>query len=256
MKKIINDELLYSVKDGVATITVNRAEKLNALNFALIEDIAELLSQIDRDPAVRVVVLDGAGDKAFVAGADVSEFYEMNSGVEFHKYLDTMINKINLGIRRLSKPVIAAVDGYAFGGGLALVLASDMAFATRKSKFGAQEINMGIIGNNAALALLVGQQKASEITMLGKSFNAEEAWRMLVVNRIAEDRAELDVIVGETAATLLVKSPDALYYAKRVITLTLDSGMTSGMGLEIDGGTTCYDTAACKEAMAPFAKKD
>jgi enoyl-CoA hydratase/carnithine racemase len=176
----------------------------------------------------------------------------MADGKEFHNYLDTMINRINMGIRRLSKPVIAAVDGYAFGGGLALVLASDLVLATRKSKFGAQEINMGIVGNNAALALLIGQQKASEYTMLGKSFNAEEALRMLLVNHLAEDRAELDAEVKKTAELLLQKSPTALYYAKRVITMALDAGMSAAVGLEVDAGTACFDTPECKEALKSF----
>jgi enoyl-CoA hydratase len=254
MKSIENGELLYSVEDGTATITINRPEKLNALHFALIEDLGALLARIDRDEAVRVVLLTGAGEKAFVAGADVKEFYAMNNSGEFRRYLDTMINRINLGIRRLSKPVIAAVDGYAFGGGLALVLASDLVFATAKSKFGAQEINMGIVGNNAALAILIGQQKASEYTMLGTSFNAEEARHMLLVNKVLENRAALDDEVKNVVNLLLKKSPMALYYAKRVITLALDAGMAAGVGMEVDAGAACYDTPECRAAMEFFNK--
>ena len=253
LQSLENQNLLYSVEDGVATITINRPEKLNPLNLQLINDMYELLCSVDADPDVRVVLLRGSGDKAFVAGADIEEFYQMENSFAFLHYLQDNVRLVNR-IMCLSQPVIAAVNGYAFGGGCALAMASDLVIATKRSKFAVQEINVGFPGNGSSLTFLVGRQKAAEMTMLGGTYTAEEAKAMMLVNWVVEPE-EFEPQISKICGQLKRKSPYALKMAKQVIFNALNTGFSAAGDYEINVASCCFETKPCRAALEAFVKK-
>ncbi|MDR1193935.1 MAG: enoyl-CoA hydratase/isomerase family protein [Peptococcaceae bacterium] len=253
MKSIDSGELLYSADQKIANVTINRPEKMNALDSALIDDLYELFCQIDGDETVRAVVVRGAGGKAFVAGADIGEIYRMRDTFKFRSYIDHNVRLFNK-MMTLSQPIIAAINGYAFGGGCALAMSCDLVVATDRSKFGTQEINMGFVGNGTALTLLAGKQKAAEMTMLGGVISAEEAYRLMLVNRLVPPD-KLEETVSGLCEGLLRQSSFALKMAKQVIYNALDAGFRAAGSYETDAATVCYNTPQCQAAIDSFVNK-
>ena len=249
----MKNDLLHSVTDQVAYIVINRPEKLNAFDSSLTKELFTLLCDIDENPDIRVVIIRGAGGKAFVAGADIAELHRMRDVREFQRYFDSNV-RLYAKIRNLSQPVVAMVDGYAFGGGCGLVLACDLVFATTNSKFGTQEINMGFVGNGAALVALAGRQKAAELTMLGGTISAEEAHRIMLVNKVVPQE-QLEDTVNGICATLKKKSPHALKMSKKVINMALEGGYNAACCYESDVAAVCFETEECKGAIAAFVNK-
>jgi enoyl-CoA hydratase len=227
------ENLLYEVSDSVATVTINRPHVLNALNFATVEELESALTSVRDDTAVRVVILTGAGDKAFIAGADVKEIHEVvKSGtVEGRDSLPLKGRSLMELALGLGKPIIAAVNGYCLGGGCEILYACTLAYAAEGAKFGQPEINLGFNpcwGGTQQLGRLVGNKKAMELVLLGEMFDAEEALRLGILNGVVPAE-ELMPTVREVAAKLAEKPPVAVRLVMECIRnagdLTLDQGL-------------------------------
>jgi enoyl-CoA hydratase len=202
--------LLYAVSDSVATVTVNRPEVHNALNVATVVELGKVFERVKNDDAIRVVVLTGAGEKAFVAGADISEIAGLSStaGEEFSRRGQMVFD----AIESLGKPVIAAVNGYALGGGCELAMACTMRVASETAMFGQPEVKLGLIpgyGGTQRLPKLVGKSQAMRLLLTGESVSATDAMTMGLVNCVVPP-TELMAVVGEIAAKIVANSPIAV----------------------------------------------
>ncbi|MDF1541166.1 MAG: enoyl-CoA hydratase/isomerase family protein, partial [Candidatus Thorarchaeota archaeon] len=185
--------VLYETIGGVAKITINRPSKYNALNTSVVTKLTELMTKAENDSNIRVVVLTGAGDKAFAAGADISEF----SGKDSKSVRPLAENGQNLCVymESMGKPVIAAINGYALGGGCEIAMACDFRYASSNAKFGQPEINLGIIpgfGGTVRLPRLVGLGIAKELVCSGENINADEALRIGLVNKVFDSVEDLN----------------------------------------------------------------
>src|SRR6056297_566686 len=177
--------IIFEEAEGIATITINRPKSLNALNTEVFGELTPLLEDISKNEGIRVLIITGAGEKAFVAGADISELAELNAlqGKYFVKTGHACMSKL----QDLPIPVIAAVNGFALGGGLELALSCDFIYASEKAKFGLPEINLGIMpgfGGTQRLARIVGKNIAKEMIFTGKTISAEEGHEIGFVNKV------------------------------------------------------------------------
>ena len=224
--------LLYEKKDGIGIVTLNRPDKMNALNSTVYKELYNVFASIEDDPEVRVVVLTGAGDKAFAAGSDVAEMQNMGPQ-EIQKFM-AAIRKASDCIYGLTKPTIAAINGFAVGTGLELAMACTIRIASENARFGQSEINLGIMPGNGGtqrLPKLVGEGCAMEMILTGDLIDAQEAYRVGLVNRVVP-QAELMHQVKELAAKLAAKSPLAIKLAKNAIHTGLN--MSLGEGIEYE----------------------
>ncbi|MBI3989603.1 MAG: enoyl-CoA hydratase/isomerase family protein [candidate division NC10 bacterium] len=246
---------MLAVEDGIATITLNRPERLNALNRALVEELDQALDQVERNEAVKVAVITGAGEKAFAAGADINEFTGLK-GVEALKHMEK-IQRVFLKIERLSKSVVAAVNGYALGGGCELMMACDIAYASETARFGQPEINLGIIpgaGGTQRLPRLVGKMRAKELILTGDMIDAAEAYRIGLVNKVVPS-GELMNEVKKLCEKLLSKWAVALKLAKAAIEEGSNAPLQEGMGIEAKAEAICFSTEDKEEGVAAFLEK-
>jgi enoyl-CoA hydratase len=223
------ENLLYEVRNGIATVTVNRPKVLNALNRATIAELHSAFTAARDDEAVRVIIVTGAGEKAFIAGADVSELRDLptSGALGSRDSLPTLI----LG---LGKPVIAAVNGYCFAGGFELVYACTLAYAAEGAKFGQPEVNLGLNplwGATQQLPSLVGKKKAMELLLLGETFDAAEALRLGIINGMVPAK-ELMPEVRSVAASLATKAPMAVKVIMECVRQAGDVSLAQGMDLE------------------------
>lgn len=246
------ENLLYEVRDGIATVTVNRPKVLNALNSATITELNAAFTGARDDEAVRVIVITGAGEKAFVAGADVSELHAFaTSGALGGR--DTLPT-VMLG---LGKPVIAAVNGYCFGGGFELVYACTLAYAADGAKFAQPEVNLGLHplwGGTQHLPSLVGKKKAMEVLLLGEMFDASEALRLGIINGVVPPK-ELMSRVRSVAATLATKAPIAVKVILECVRQAGDVTLAQGMDLEAKGFGLVRETEDFIEGTKAFREK-
>jgi len=182
--------LLVDLRDGIALITVNRPDKLNALSHAVVTELGEVAARIEEDQAIRAAILTGAGPKAFVAGADIAELAACDS--QSAQELSRFGSRVFRRIERSSKPVLAAVNGFALGGGCELAMACHFRVASENARFGQPEVKLGIIpgyGGSVRLPRLIGRGRATELLLSGGMIDAQEAWRIGLVNRVvAADR--------------------------------------------------------------------
>ncbi len=179
------ETILYSAENGIATVTINRPEKLNALNHQVFSDLKTVFEQISTDESVKGVILTGAGPKAFVAGADISEINKLNAitGKQLSERGQAVFNQIE----NLGKPVVAAVNGFALGGGCELAMACHIRIGSETSKYGQPEVNLGTIpgyGGTQRLVRLVGKGRAMELLLTADIIDANEAYRIGLVNKI------------------------------------------------------------------------
>ncbi|MCI0689999.1 MAG: enoyl-CoA hydratase-related protein, partial [Sporichthyaceae bacterium] len=191
--------LLFELSDGIARVTVNRPDKLNALNAAVIAELAQAAERIETDPAVRGVVLTGAGTKAFVAGADISEL--AGQGPFDGKARSLAGQQMMRRLERCGKPVIAAVNGFALGGGCELAMACHLRVASESARFGQPEVKLGVApgyGGTVRLPRLVGKGRALELLLTGAMIDAQEAWRIGLVSRVVP----ADRLLAETEMLL------------------------------------------------------
>ncbi len=252
MDRIENGALLFQESGGTATITINRPEKMNALSREVVAGLHDVLGIIDGNRDIRVVVIKGAGGKAFIAGADIEEFTEMDSFM-FREYYKSIM-KAGERISSLSQPVIAAVDGFALGGGCSIMLSCDLIVATDRSRFGILETNLGFVANGSSLVRLVGRHIASELTMLAPVIDVQQAYRLHMVNRVVEPQA-LDKTVEEICRNIEGRAPYAMALTKQSIRSALDGGLTNGIGYEIEAAAFCFQAEESRTAIRKFVEK-
>lgn len=244
-----------SREDRIATVTIQRPEKLNALNPQVIDELGKAFRELRSDDEVRVVILTGAGDKAFVAGADIGVLAEMNplSGVEVSRQGQVVFREIET----FPRPVIAAVGGYALGGGCELALACHLRIASENARFGLPEVGLGIIpgyGGTIRLARLVGLGKALELTLTGGQVGAEEAERLGLVNAVVPREALLER-AREMAGRIARNGPVAIQMALESIYHALDSTTAEALTHESSLFGILASTDDMKEGMGAFLEK-
>ncbi len=242
------------IEAGVAVVVVDRPP-VNALNAPTIEQLEKVFTDLERDPAVRAVVITGAGEKAFVAGADIGEFPTLDPATA--RELSSRGQGVFNRIEGLGKPVVAAVNGFALGGGLELAMVCDLRIASENARFGLPEINLGIIpgyGGTQRLARLVGKGKAKEMIFTGDMITATEAQAHGLVNAVVP-LAELREAALQMARKLASKAPIALGLAKRAIDLGLEGRLMDGLDLEARLFGETAGTEDMREGVAAFLAK-
>ena len=250
------EEVLYEASEGVATITINRPKKYNALNIAVVKRLRELFEQAENDDNVRVVILTGAGEKAFAAGADISEFEGKNS--ETVRPLAENGQALCTYIESMTKPVIAAVNGFALGGGCEVAMACDIRYASSNARFGQPEINLGIIpgfGGTVRLPRLVGLGVAKELVYTGDQIKADEALRIGLVNRVFESVEALRDGAMELAKKLVAKPGVAVKVSKQSLNNAWILPLKESLEFEVDVFCKVFDTEDMKEGVDAFLNK-
>lgn len=247
--------ILLSADDGIATITVNRPEILNALSPAVYYELNEGLKILASDTTVKAVIITGAGKKAFIAGADIAAMSIMssNEALQFAAAGKETVSRIEA----MPKPFIAAINGLALGGGCELALACDFRVAADSAVFGQPEINLGIIPGNGGtqrLTRLVGISKAKEMIMLGETISAEQALQIGLVHQVVKGE-QLIPAAEQLAKKLSQKAPIALAMAKRSIHRALGSDTDDSLEFELNCFAHCFSTKDQKEGMKAFLEK-
>lgn len=247
--------MLLNVDDGIATITINRPETLNALSPAVYHELSEGLTMLSYDSTVKAIIITGAGNKAFIAGADIAAMSSMSANDAF--LFGAAAKETSLRIESMSQPVIAAINGLALGGGCELASTCDFRVAARSAKFGQPEINLGIIPGNGGtqrLTRLVGVSKAKEMIMLGDVISAEQALQIGLVHQVV-DAEELIPTAVKLAKKLAQKAPIALAMAKRSVQRAVGSDTEDGLEFELNCFAHCFSTQDQKEGMKAFLEK-
>ncbi len=240
--------------DGIATVTLNRPKALNALNLALVQELSEVIEEVSERPEATVMVLTGAGTKAFAAGADIGEMSKLDAAratafAELGQRVFARLESFHL-------PVIAAVNGYALGGGCELAMACDIILASRTAVFGQPEVCLGVIpgfGGTQRLTRLVGRQRARELIFTGRRVKAEEALAIGLVTKLADG----DVVAEarQLATRIAANGPRAVSLAKRAINTGADQDMASALAYEAQLFGLCFATQDQKEGMSAFLEK-
>jgi enoyl-CoA hydratase len=249
------ENIIYEVKDGIATITFNRPKALNALNGALLGELSQALDEIAADEDIRVLVLTGAGDKSFVAGADITELATFNSlsAKSFAQKGHRIIQKL----QQLPIAVIAAVNGFALGGGTEISIACDFIYASENAKFGQPEINLGVIpgfGGTQRLPRLIGTNMAKELIFTGKMISAAEALQIGLANKVVPQESLMEEVM-KTAGQIASKGKVSMREAKQAINHGMDVDLTTGCGLEIDAFAISFASPDAKEGTTAFVEK-
>jgi enoyl-CoA hydratase len=249
--------LICDSHKGVKTITLNDEKKLNALNLAMQREFLEVLRDGRDNENTKVVVITGAGEKAFCVGADI-EVFEGISSIRGYRLMRDIGYEIHRLMEIMEKPLIAAVNGYCLAGGLEVALACDFIFAAEQAQFGTPEINIGIIpgwGGCVRLARAIGSRRAKEWIMTGKRFSASEAENLGLVNRVLPQNKLMSEAL-EFARELAGKSPNAVKMAKMVVNLSLEAGdMDAALAIERGAISTLFGTQDCMEGVAAFLEK-
>jgi enoyl-CoA hydratase len=249
------ENILTEIKNEVLVITINRPDKLNALNRQTIEELHEVLVEAENNKAVRALILTGSGTKAFVAGADIAEFANYNQ--EEGKQLSSIGHfKIFNFIENYSKPVIAAVNGFALGGGLELAMACHMRVVSSNAKMGLPEVSLGVIpgyGGTQRLAQLVGKGKAFEMIVSADMISAEDAYKWGLANHLTSQEELLNKCF-EITNKIVTKSPVAIKTAIKVINAGYNNKF-NGYEVEIEEFGKCFLTGDFKEGVSAFLEK-
>ena len=247
--------LIERESDGIAVITINRPDKLNALNADIVRRLDAVLREARDDDAVRVIILTGSGEKAFVAGADIAELSRMGpiDGVAVSREGQATFRMMET----MPKPVIGAINGFALGGGLELALACHLRVASTKAKFGLPEVKLGIIpgyGGTIRLPRLVGRGRALELMLTGEMINAEEAHRIGLVNRVAEPDAVLDT-ARDIARKMIANGPIAIALALESVDRGMSTTIDDAQTLESNLFGLLASTEDMREGMQAFLEK-
>jgi len=247
--------LLLGIKDHIATVTVNRPDKLNALNIQTVNELDELFSEIEGNEDIYVVIITGSGEKAFIAGADISELnnLEVLSAKEFSE----RGNHVYSRIEGLDKPVIAAVNGFALGGGCELALACHIRLASENAKFGQPEVNLGIIpgyGGTQRLSRLINTGRAAEYILTGDMIDAGEALRIGLVSKVYPQKELINKSI-ELAGKISSKGQHAIRYSLKAVRAVNELSLKEGLKFEASLFALCCGTEDFKEGTGAFLEK-
>jgi enoyl-CoA hydratase len=251
----IMDNIIVTQTGHIREVTINRAEKLNALNSELIKDLSVELKNADEDKETRVVILTGAGEKAFVAGADISEFAHFDE-VQGRELSQKGQDLLFTAVEQMKTPVIAAVNGFALGGGLELAMSCHMRMASENARLGLPEVSLGVIpgyGGTQRLAQLVGKGKALEMITSAQMIDAQEAYRLGLVNKVVGQEELLDEC-RKLAGKIARNSPAAVGLAIRSVNAQYSEGV-DGYQVEIDSFGDCFKSEDFKEGTQAFLEK-
>jgi enoyl-CoA hydratase len=249
------NRVLYETKDGIARLTVNRPDKLNALDRVTVQEIDRVVGVAGEDPAVGVLIVTGIGEKAFVAGADIGELAAQSpvEGMTYARAGQAVLDRLEA----LGKPSLAAINGYALGGGLELAMACSLRLASDTARLGQPETALGIIpgyGGTQRLSRLVGKGRALELILTGEPIDAAEAYRIGLVNRVVP-APQLLPAAEALARTILSRGPVAIRYALQAIHQGLQMSQAGGLELEAAlFGLTCA-TEDMREGTRAFVEK-
>jgi enoyl-CoA hydratase len=249
------ENIILDIEAPLATLTFNRPKALNALNGALLDELDTAIDQVRDNPEVRVLILTGAGDKAFVAGADISQLAVLSplQGKIFSDKGQRIFSKLEA----LPIPVIAAVNGYALGGGTELALSCDFIYASEKATFGLPEITLGIIpgfGGTQRLARLIGCNLARELVYTGSLFPAAQAKEYGLVNRVCPHESLMEEVL-KTARAIAAKGRASLRAAKEALNIGLNVDLETGCRFESDAFALCMSNPDAKEGTSAFLEK-
>jgi enoyl-CoA hydratase len=248
------DTLLLDVTDGIAIITINRPEKRNALSSTVRHEIVDALDHLRNDDGARVIVITGAGDKAFIAGADIGDFaertpLEQRDAMQGRRVFDELAS--------YPKPTIAMINGFALGGGCELAISCDIRIAARSARFGQPEVRLGLIpggGGTQRLPRLVGAGQALRLVLTGELIDAQEAHRIGLVDMLADD-TDLRVRTIELARSMAAHSPVALRLAKAAVAAALETPLAAGLALERELFITAFASDDRREGVSAFLEK-
>ena len=249
------ENLIFEVSERIATVTIHRPKSLNALNPAVLRELDAVLTEIAGREDVGVVLLTGAGEKAFVAGADIAAMRDFTplQALEFSLFGQGVLERIE----RLPQPVIGVINGFALGGGCELAMACDMLIASDTAKLGQPEVNLGIIpgyGGTQRLPRLVGRNLAKELVLTGEMISAARAYEIGLVNRVVP-QAELMEAARELARKILAKGPVAVRTAKSVMNRGLDLDLGNACALEANAFAVGFTSEDRAEGMSAFLEK-
>ncbi|WP_439474898.1 enoyl-CoA hydratase/isomerase family protein [Algoriphagus formosus] len=247
--------ILAETKDGILYLTINREDKMNALNFATLEELREVFDTVLEDKSIKAVILTGAGEKAFVAGADISEIAELNE-VNARKFAENG-QEIFSVIENCEKPVIAVTNGFTLGGGCELAMACHMRIASANARFGQPEVNLGIIpgyGGTQRLTILIGRGKANELMMTGDMINAEDARSLGLVNHVLPTKREAMAKAEEILHKIMSKAPLAIGMIVDCVNAVYRSD-ENGYQTEANSFARCVKSGDYKEGTSAFLEK-
>ena len=249
------ENLLVSIENGLATITINRPKKLNALNKKTIEELHEAFKNLDADNAVKVIMITGSGEKAFVAGADISEFahFSVDEGGRLAAKGQELLFDF---VENLATPVIAAINGFALGGGLELAMSCHFRIASDNAKMGLPEVSLGVIpgyGGTQRLPQLIGKGRAMELVMTAGMISAEDAKNYGLVNHVTTQE-ELEPLATKIASKIMRNSSVAIGAAIKAVNANFKDGI-NGFETEISEFGNCFGTADFKEGTTAFLEK-
>jgi enoyl-CoA hydratase len=249
------ENILFQQENGIATITFHRPKSLNALNGALLEEFSMALDQIAGNQDIRVLILTGTGEKSFVAGADITElatFGPLQAKV-FARKSQSVISKL----QELAIPVIAAVNGFALGGGCEMALACDFIYAAENAQFGLPEINLGLIpgfGGTQRLPRLIGPNMAKEMIFTGKMVPAAEAKEIGLVNKVLPLASLMEETL-KTAKLISAKGKVSLRAAKQSVNFGLNTDLSTGLAIECEAFSLCMASEDAREGTTAFLEK-
>jgi enoyl-CoA hydratase len=249
------ENILFEVQDGVGLLTFNRPKALNALNPKTLEEVREVIESAQQDESIRVLVFTGAGDRAFVAGADITTFPTLNPLQARH--FAEMGQSVFFLLEYLPKPIIACVNGFALGGGCELAMSCDFIYASDKARFGQPEINLGLIpgyGGTQRLARLIGRAKAKELCMTGEMIDAQQAKDLGLVAKVFPGE-QLMAETMKTAKLMATRAPGVLRSLKQLINRGLDVDLKSACALEAEAFGLCFASQDAKEGVSAFLEK-
>lgn len=247
--------VLLEKEGNIAVVTINRPKALNALNSETLKELDLVIANLEEDDSIYAVILTGAGEKAFVAGADITEMKDLNA-IQGRKF-SILGNKVFRRLENLEKPVIAAISGFALGGGCELSMSCDIRIASEKAKFGQPETGLGItpgFGGTQRLARIVGLGKAKELIYTGAIIKADEAYRIGLVNKVVP----LEELMNEAKAmanTIAKQAPVAVTLSKIAINRGMQVDIDTALSYEAEVFGECFSTEDQKEGMTAFVEK-
>ncbi len=247
--------LLFEIRDGIAVITVNRPDKLNALNAQVIADLGQAVDQVRRSSEIRAAIITGAGPKSFVAGADIGEFQTLQGGGA--RNLSAKGSGIFRSIEKSTKPYLAAVNGFALGGGCELAMSCHVRLASENARFGQPEVKLGIIpgyGGTIRLPRLIGQGRALELLMSGGMIDAQEAYRIGLVNRVYP-ADQLMIEAEKMVRSFLANAPLAVASCIEMATLQDGMQLDDALALESTTFAVLFQSADATEGTRAFVEK-